>query len=193
MILPAVSVTPRPEAHQVTDEALVAAACAGQHSAYTQLVERYASVAFAYAYARLRVREEAEDVVQDTFVRAYAALNRFRAGGRWAAWVMRILRNACHDALRRRRDRPVEPMPDDWLDIAPGPENVLLDAERSHALREAVDALPEKYQTVLFMHYGSGQKAREIATALDLPESTVKGRLVVALKALRQRLGAEER
>lgn len=176
---------------EATDESLVAAACGGQREAYTILVERYRDVAFAYAFARLRNREEAEDVVQETFVRAYAALDRFHLAACWGAWMTRILRNLCHDTLRRRRDRPVEPIPDEWLDAAPTPEATALAGERRQELRAAVEALPDKYQIVLLMHYGSGQKCREVALALGLPESTVKGRLVSALRLLQRRLDWE--
>ncbi len=178
---------------QIADETLVAAARGGQREAYTILVERYRDVAFAYAFARLRSREEAEDLVQDTFVRAYSALDRFRLEGCWGAWVMRILRNLCHDALRRRRDRPVEPIPDEWLDAAPTPETTTIAGEWRQELRAAVEALPDKYRLVLLMHYGAGQKCREVALALELPESTVKGRLVSALRLLRRRLDWEGR
>lgn len=177
---------------QATDEALVAAARNGQREAYTILVERYRTVAYAYAFSRLRSCEEAEDVVQETFVRGYAALDRFRLGGCWGAWVMRILRNLCYDILRQRRDRPLEPIPEEWLDSAPTPEVTTLAGEQRQELRAAVDALPDKYRLVLLMHYGSGQKCREVALALGLPETTVKGRLVSALRLLRRRLNWEE-
>lgn len=176
---------------EVTDEVLADAARDGQREAYTLLVDRYRDVAFAYAFARLRSREEAEDLVQETFVRAYAALPRFRREGCRGAWVMRILRNLCHDTLRRRRDHPMEPIPDEWLDAAPTPEARALAGERRQQLRAAVEALPDKYRLVLLMHYGSRQKCREVALALELPESTVKGRLVSALRLMRRRLDWE--
>src|SRR5262245_28254358 len=100
---------------QVTDESLVGAARAGDAQAFSQLVDRYREVAFAYAYARLRDRDEAEDVAQEAFVRAYLALGGFRASGCWSAWVMRILRNLCTDALRRR-GRRAEAIDVEWMD-----------------------------------------------------------------------------
>ena len=104
---------------------------------------------------------------------------------------MRILRNLCHDALRRRRNRPLEPIPDEWLDAAPTPEATALEGARRQELREAVESLPEKYRLVLLLHYGAGQKCREVALAVGIPESTVKGRLVSALRLLRRRLDWE--
>src|SRR5438045_3706318 len=81
----------------VTDEMLAAAAREGDQEAYSLLVARYRDVALAYACARLRHREEAEDAVQEAFVRAYMALGRFRVSECWGAWMMRILRNLCTD------------------------------------------------------------------------------------------------
>src|SRR2546421_7711089 len=88
-----------------TDESLAAAARCGDRGAFDTLVGRYRDMAFAYALARLNSREEAEDVVQEAFVRALVALDRFRIQASWGAWIMRIVRNLCHDVLRRRRVR----------------------------------------------------------------------------------------
>ena len=100
----------------VSDEMLASAAAGGNRQAFDALVDRYRDLAFAYAFARLNSREEAEDVVQEAFVRALVALNRFRADGSWGAWLMRIVRNRCHDCLRRRRVRVSIALDDTWLD-----------------------------------------------------------------------------
>jgi RNA polymerase sigma-70 factor (ECF subfamily) len=176
---------------EVTDEALAEAARHGDRAAFSALVARYRKVAFAYAYARLRHRDEAEDIAQEAFVRAYLALDRFRSSACWGAWMMRILRNLCSDALRRRRARQSEPVFDDRADIGPSPEMLALAAERRRELNVAVADLPEKYRVPLLMHYGSGRTCREIALALELPESTVIGRLAGALRLLRRRMGVE--
>src|SRR5688500_7502619 len=103
-------------AGHASDEALAAGARAGGPAAFSELVDRYRDLVFAYALARLRSREEAEDVAQETFVRAFQRLDRLRWFGSWEGWLMRILRNLCHDALRRRRVRQTEPFDPDWLD-----------------------------------------------------------------------------
>lgn len=176
---------------EATDETLAGAACRGDRAAYSALVARYREVAFAYAYARVRDREEAEDIAQEAFVRAYMSLDRFQATASWGAWLMRILRNLCNDALRRRRARPAEPLREDWLEGSPTPETVALTQERAEALRCAVDSLPEKYRIPLLMHYASRRTYREIAMALDLSESTVVGRIAGALRLLRRKIRAE--
>jgi RNA polymerase sigma factor (sigma-70 family) len=171
-----------------TDEALADAAKVGDRAAYATLIERYWDVTFAYAYAKLRSREDAEDVAQEAFVRAFEALSRFDPTASWGAYLMRILRNLCHDALRRRlvRRRPLsEP------DTPPSPETLLVESERREEVVAAVADLPDKFRVPLMMHYASGSTYREIALALGLRESTVVGRLAGALRVLRRRLRSE--
>lgn len=176
---------------EVTDEALANAARAGDREAYSRLVARYREVALAYAYACLRNREEAEDAAQEAFVRAFLALDRFRVTERWGAWMMRILRNLCMDMLRRRRGRATILLDAEWPEAAPTPEMNVLTAERRRELHTAIGSLPEKFRVPLLMHYVSRRTYREIALALDLPESTVVGRLAGALRLLRRRFGEE--
>jgi RNA polymerase sigma-70 factor (ECF subfamily) len=172
----------------VSDELLAAAAASGDRKAFDALVERYRDVAYAYALARLGSREEAEDVVQEAFVRALVSLNRFRADGLWGAWLMRIVRNLCHDCLRRRRVRSSVALHEGWLDSAPGPEMQTLFAERRDELVRAIAAMPELLRTPLLMHYASRRTYREIALALSTPESTAIGRVAGALRFLRKRM-----
>jgi RNA polymerase sigma-70 factor (ECF subfamily) len=173
------------------DEALVAAARAGDRLAFSILVERYRDLAYAYALARLRDREEAEDVAQEAFIRAYLALERLRGSASWEAWLMRIVRNLCHDTLRRQRVRRATPIEEELLDSGPSPETLTLAGERRRELSAAVAGLPEKYRVPLMMHYASGRTYREIAVALGLPQSTVVGRMAGALRLLRRALNEE--
>src|SRR5437588_12597391 len=150
---------------KTTDEALAAAAKTGDRRAFEELVERYRDIIFAYSYARLRVREEAEDIAQEAFVRALTSLGRFNVRASWAPWIMRITRNLCHDALRRRMVRGHQQPNEDWADREPGPELQAISSERSERLRAAVQALPDKYRTPLFMQYASRRTNKEIALA----------------------------
>ncbi|HLK60255.1 MAG TPA: sigma-70 family RNA polymerase sigma factor [Chthonomonadaceae bacterium] len=178
---------------EVTDETLAKAAQAGDTTAFAALAARYREVAYAYAYACLRNRDEAEDTVQEAFVRIYQALGRFRSSECWGAWTMRIVRNLCTDALRRRRRKnfPLEEA-SEVSDRGPSPEQFMLASARTRELNAAIAALPEKYRIPLLMHYGSGRTYREIALALGLSESTIGGRLAGALRLLRRRLRQEE-
>lgn len=178
-------------ASEDSDEYLADAARAGDSRAFALLVERYRDTAFAYSYAHLRVRDEAEDIVQEAFVRAYLGLAGIQTTRCWAAWLMRIVRNLCCDALRRHRSRPVTELDEAWPDSSPSPEMSLLMNERGDEVRKAVNDLPEKLRVPLVMHYISRRTHREIALALNVPESTVVGRLSMALQRLRRRLLCE--
>lgn len=181
-----------PSCAEIADEALVEAARQGDQLAFSQLVARYRKIAFAYAYSCLRDRDEAEDVAQEAFVRAYQNLSKFREAERWGAWVMRILRNHCTDTLRRRRTRKTETLVDEFVDNGPSPEGLLLSNAASHELRLAVSALEDKYRIPLLMHYSYELTYLEIAIALNIPKTTVVGRLARALQKLRRRLGRND-
>jgi RNA polymerase sigma-70 factor (ECF subfamily) len=175
----------------LSDEHLVKAASSGDRAAFSTLFARDRDLVYAYIYARLGHREEAEDVVQETFIRAFLSMGRLRGPGAWQGWLLKIARNLCTDALRRRKTRHTEPVDPEWLDGAPSPETQLMTQERRRELNAAVAALPEPCRIVLSMRFGSGCTRREIATALGVPESTIMGRLARAMRLLRHELGEE--
>lgn len=174
-----------------SDEALVSAAANGDRAAFAELAARYRRIAYAVAYAQLRHRETAEDVVQEALIKAFSRLPSFRRADRWAAWLMRIVRNAATDAARRRSLRSAEPIPPHLMDSDDNPEEQLLAQERLRTVAAAVQALPEKFRLPIVLHYGSGLTVPEAALALGLPASTVIGRIAGGLRILRRRLGHE--
>lgn len=174
-----------------TDESLAAEAISGDQAAFSLLMTRHRGLAFAYVRARLGNREEAEDALQECFVRAYLSLDRYRGARPWGAWFMAIVRNHCTDLGRRKRVRVAEPLVEWEADRSPGPEDSLQIRHDRENLRAAIWELPEKFRTPLLMHYEAGKSYREIAAALGVPESTLVGRLAGALRMLRRRLGAE--
>jgi RNA polymerase sigma-70 factor (ECF subfamily) len=173
------------------DEDLVDAARGGDREAFSRLVARDRGLVYGYAYARLCDREEAEDIAQETFARAYLSLARLRGAGAWRGWLLRIAGNLCTDALRRQRRRRTEPLDPLWPDGAPSPETQVLAAERQRELRAAVRALPDKYRVPMLLRFASGFTRREIALALSLPQSTITGRLAQAARLIRRELGEE--
>jgi RNA polymerase sigma-70 factor (ECF subfamily) len=182
------------EGVSVTDESLAASARNGDRVAFTTLVERYRRQAFAVAYAMLGNREDAEDVAQEAFVRAYRALGEFDARRSWGAWLMSIVRNLCRDTARRRAVRAAH-AGNERLDDAPqaSPEAALLAGEGARELRQAVESMPEKTRAPLILRYAYGRSYREIAAELGLSETTVMGRLAAGLRILRRRFAGEVR
>jgi len=177
---------------ELTDESLVAAAREGDREAFGILIDRYRDTAYAYAASLIGNREDAEDIVQEAFVRAYVALWRFRAGSQWAAWLMRIVQNLCRDAIRRRTVRRTTELTPDRPDQSPTPEQQILEIEGRRVLVESVIKLHEKFRVPLVMRYSHQQSYKEIALAVGIPESTVVGRLAGALRILRRQLQGVE-
>lgn len=181
----------------VTDEMLARAAADGDRPAYAALVERYRRLACATAYAMLGNRDDAEDVAQEAFVRAYRALPDFDPRRPWSAWLMRIVRNLCRDSVRRRSVRAayIADLRGQHTAGTPAgdvpPDTRLVDAEQMAELRKAVADLPDHLRAPIVLHYAYGRTYREIASDLGLPESTVVGRLAAAMRRLRRRFAEE--
>ena len=175
-----------------TDEALVLAAREGDREAFGRLIERHRDLMYAYAASVLQNREDAEDVVQEAFVRAFTALDRFRPGASWGAWQMRITQNLCRDALRRRAARKPAEQGGELSDHSPTPEQRAIEIEGHRILSRHVRSMPEKFRVPLLLRYAYQRSYKEIALALGLPESTVVGRLAGGLRILRRRMNGLE-
>lgn len=156
--------------------------------AFSQLVERYQHKIYSFTYHMVGRREDAEDLAQEVFLRAFAALSRFRPGAPFSPWLYKIAANLCINHLKRRRkdslldsDRPDE-------SLLGSPPAYVEDKEERIAVGQALVALPEEYRAVVLLRHGSGLSYEEIAQALDLPLGTVKTRLFRAREKLRERL-----
>ena len=160
---------------------------AGDQAAYGQLVERYQRLVVSVAYHQGLELVDAEDVAQETFVKAWLALPRYRELlGSWRAWLCRIAVNAARDALRRRRS--VEDLDERLPDDASGPaEQADVEAQRA-AVRRALAQVPAASRTVLVLREYEGLSYAEIAVALGIPIGTVMSRLNYARGHLRELL-----
>jgi RNA polymerase sigma-70 factor (ECF subfamily) len=176
------------EVPAVTDDALIAAAVAGNGEAFGTLVERYERAVYHLAYRTLRDVEEAKDATQDAFMKAYRALNTFRPGAKFSTWIFTIVYHACCDRLARRKRWSDAELPD-RADPSAGPEALAEAGDDARRLRAAIEALPEKYRTVITLFHLQGKQYDEIATVLDLPMGTVKTHLFRAKELLRKALG----
>jgi RNA polymerase sigma-70 factor (ECF subfamily) len=170
------------------DQTLVDAARAGNDEAFGLLVGRYRAPVVRLAYRLTRDADEANDIAQDAFMRAYRSMERFPADRPFARWLFVIARNASLDALRRRR-RAAAFVPAE-LDVVDsfGPEEVVLRDDEAKRVHEALGALPARYRDVLELYYISGLRYREIALALDVPIGTVKTFISRAKRRLRDEL-----
>lgn len=169
------------------DEAWVEAA-RRDPEAFGELVRRYQHKIFNFVYRMLGDREEAEDLTQETFLRAFKALPTFRAGARFSPWLYRVATNATLNLLRgRRRTAPW----DSDLEVVsklPSPEHIVEGRETASLLASLILELPAHYRTVLVLRHVNELSYQEIAQALDLPLGTVKARLYRAREMMQLRL-----
>ena len=183
-----------------TDEmALVHAAKGGDVSAFEQLVRRYDRNIFRIAQHITQNREDAEDVVQDAFLKSYENLDRFQENSKFYTWLVRIAVNESLMKLRRRRsDRTVsldedieteeDTMPREVADWSPNPEQLFKQGELKDILRKTMQGLPASFRTVFVLRDVEGLSTEETAEALDLSIPAVKSRLLRARLQLRERL-----
>jgi RNA polymerase sigma-70 factor (ECF subfamily) len=173
------------------DGALVAAALGGDAEAFAALVERHDRAVYHLAFRTLRDAEEARDVAQEAFFKAYRSLRTFRPGARFSTWIFAIAYHACCDRLNRRKRFSAEELPE-RADAAPSPEHQVIALDEAQRLRDAIDALPEKYRTVITLYHLQGRQYEEIARVLGLPMGTVKTHLFRAKEQLRRMLRGTE-
>src|SRR5271167_398743 len=178
---------------------LVHAAKAGDISAFEELVKRYDRNVFRIAQHITQNREDAEDVVQDAFLKAYENLEQFQGNSKFYTWLVRIAVNESLMKLRRRRsDRTVsldediqteeDTMPREVADWSPNPEQLYKQGELKDILRKTVQGLPASFRTVFVLRDVEGLSTEETAEALDLSIPAVKSRLLRARLQLRERL-----
>jgi len=179
--------------------ALVQAAKRGDVAAFEQLVKRYDRNIFRIAQHITQNREDAEDVTQDAFLKAYENLEQFQGNSKFYTWLVRIAVNESLMKLRRRRtDRTVsldedikteeDTMPREVADWSPNPEQLYKQGELKDILRKTIQGLPASFRTVFVLRDVEGLSTEETAEALDLSIPAVKSRLLRARLQLRERL-----
>src|SRR3954467_2629533 len=183
-----------------TDEqVLVQAARQGDIGAFEELVKRYDRNVFRIANHITQNREDAEDVVQDAFLKAYQNLGQFQGQSKFYTWLVRIAVNEALMRLRRRRpERMVsldediktdeDSMPREVADWAPNPEQLYTQAELKDILGKTIQGLPPSFRTVFVLRDVEGLSTEETADALELSVPAVKSRLLRARLQLRERL-----
>ena len=187
--------TDRVEDRPLEEAELIELAKDGDVRAYGELVERYRDVAFRTAYLITRSAADAEDAAQDAFVKAYYAIDRFRARESFRPWILRIVSNEARNRLRsaRRREGLALRVAEHHgrEDAGRSPEAAALDSERKEALLSAVESLREGDRTIIAYRYFLELSEAETAEALGIRPGTVKSRLSRALDRLRERFPAD--
>src|SRR5215475_13405178 len=181
------------------ESVLVNAARKGDIAAFEELVRRYDRNVFRIAQHITQNREDAEDVVQDAFLKAYGNLAQFQEQSKFYTWLVRIAVNEALMKLRRRRpermvslDEDVktedDSLPREVADWSPNPEQLYNQSELRDILSRTIQGLPPTFRTVFVLRDVEGLSTEETAEALDLSVPAVKSRLLRARLQLRERL-----
>jgi RNA polymerase sigma-70 factor (ECF subfamily) len=179
------------------DEVLVGLARQGDRSAFEELVERYKRKTYQIAFGFARDREEAKDLSQDAFLKAFINIERFDGRSTFYTWFYRILVNVCLDHKRRRSRRSSEEFNEaveDRLDpshrvaSSVAPDAHVIASQLSRKVGVALEALPPKQRTAFILKNHQGLSIKEIAEVMETAEGTVKVHLHRAVAALRENL-----
>ncbi|RLD12768.1 RNA polymerase subunit sigma-24 [candidate division KSB1 bacterium] len=180
------------------DFALVRKAKAGDGRAYDALMEQYHDAVFNIVYRMVRNKQEAEDLTQETFIKAYNSINSFNEEYAFSTWLFKIATNHCIDFFRKRKlktysmDEPMQYKEDEikheYASTDPTKEHEMIDSEKSRIIREAINKLPEKYRIAIVLRHHEEKSYDEIAQILNLPLGTVKARIFRAREMLKKSL-----
>ena len=179
-----------------TDEELVAKSVGGDAESFNELILRWERPIYVLAYRTIGREEDARDVCQETFLRAFRALPGFRGQAKFSSWLYRIALNLCRDWMRRERRAPTVQAPEgvDLLDLAVAGEpsesieDLVVRKDLARAVERVMARLPEEQRTAIVLKEFHGLTFREIADVVGCPLSTVKTRLYQGLTVLRREL-----
>ncbi len=201
-VLGAVRGVVRESAHE-EDAELLRAVIGGDATAYRGLVEKYQGRVYGMVYGMLRNREDALDVTQDAFVKAYNKLDAFRLESSFYTWLYRIAMNLAIDLLRKRKrrgttsfDEQIAARDEDGgiseMHHGDSPRKALERKQLYQRIMDAMEKLPEDQREVVLLREVEGLSYKEISEVMEIPEGTVMSRLFYARKKL-QKLLADER
>ena len=179
-----------------TDEELVARSVRGDAESFNQLVVRWERPIYALAYRVIGREEDARDVCQEAFLRAFRALGGFKGQAKFSSWLYRITLNLCRDWMRRERRAPLVDTPQgiDLIELAgedeeaESIEDMVARHDLSRAVAKAMARLPEEQRTAIILKEYHGLTFQEIADMQGCPLSTVKTRVYQGLTVLRRLL-----
>lgn len=178
-----------------SDAVLVRQARDGEYRAFELLFERHRLLVFRFAYQMTNSRDDAEDVVQEAFVRAYQNLHRYRDEAKFTTWILRIVTNLCTDRARSGNRRTALEQQEaarglDWMTLGNpvDPIDNLEGDRRVDAIKRALTALPPHHRSVIILRDLEGREYPEIANVLNCTVGGAKLRVLRARRALRDRV-----
>ena len=183
----------RQEDRRLIDQALM-----GDEKAYEMLLKKYRNLVYSIMLKMVRNKQEAEDLTQEAFMKAFSSLVTFNDEFAFSTWLMKIASNNCIDFLRKRKLRTYsihEPIQykDEKIEIEipdndPSPERNIIQSERSRMIEDAINELPERYRYVIILRHKEEKSYEEIAELMNLPLGTVKAQIFRAREILNKKL-----
>jgi len=171
----------------LTDQVIVERVLKGDLDAFSILVERYQDRIYSAVLNYVSNRDDAVDVTQEVFVKAYSKLKSFNSSSAFYTWLYRIAVNTAIDFLRKRKSRMADSLDDEKYtevgfepvsqDMSTDPERVVVRGEQAHFLRQAIASLSDKLKSALVLHDVEGLSQEEVAEILGVPVGTVKSRV----------------
>ena len=181
------------------DRDLIERSRRGEVAAFDLLVHRYEKQVYNTAYRLTGSYDDASDIAQEAFVRAWSNLRSFRGDAAFSTWIFRIVTNIFLDERKRARSRPHRSLEDvmaldenvvtrQFEDTGPSPQDRIETHERQELMERAIAGLPEAQRVMVVLYHTQGRSYEEIAEIMKLPMGTVKSRLNRARLALKSRL-----
>ena len=171
-----------------TDQNLIDRTLQGDTNAFGELVDRYQNFVFTVAIRIVKIAEEAEEVAQDSFIKAFDSLSTFRGDSKFSTWLYRIVYHKSLDRVKKNnRHRTYEineEITDDSLDHIENGLEFMLSEERTKMIKECIDLLPPEDAAIISLYYFEEQTVKEIAKVTDLTEDNIKIKLYRSRKKL---------
>ncbi|CAL2083072.1 RNA polymerase sigma factor [Tenacibaculum sp. 190524A05c] len=172
----------------INDQTYIEKTLKGDTNAFAFLVNNYKVMVFSLAMKMLKSREEAEEISQDTFIKAYKNLSKFKGDSKFSTWLYKIAYRSCLDSLKKNREKYHTGTIDEiTINKINSTDNILEEIsrkERAVIIKECLDKLPEEERTILWMFYYDELSLKEILEITDLSESNLKVKLHRARKRL---------
>ncbi len=186
------------EERRIEDQKLITLARGGDQKAFEALLKKYRNLVYHVMFKMVRNPQEAEDLCQEAFIKAFSALSSFNEEFAFSTWLMKIATNNCIDYLRKRKlrtysiDEPLqykdEQVQVELPDHDPTPDKQLLNEERRKLINDAIQSLPPRYRHVIILRHQEEKSYEDIAEILKLPLGTVKARIFRAREMLNKKI-----
>jgi RNA polymerase sigma factor (sigma-70 family) len=180
------------------DKRLIGLALEGDQKAYESLLNKYRNLVFSIMFKMVHNPQEAEDLTQEAFMKAFNSLSSFNDEFAFSTWLMKIASNNCIDYLRKRKLRTYsihesiqykdEKIEIDILDQDAGPEKKMIQSEKREIIENAINELPERYRHVIILRHKEEKSYEEISELLNLPLGTIKAQIFRAREILNKKL-----